>query len=249
VNGNANPPHPHPSSSAEVAAEITRDPLNLEEKLVSARIEWPHNDNKFFVPADALERLISVTSILEEIRRSGVAFDNEAIEQHTANETFNKAPRLFAILVYLRLSHTIREFLNCEIDDADLPLVRYQEVAGPGKYKLCSNRKPGEPIKCMEGWDRSHIEDFFIKQWCMQAPFFKESRKGQDVNHYEIDDNCVLPFIKDEELNEVTSEHQEGGFGSVWEIIIHRAHHNLHTSTSPGVSFHLNGPRSPTTKC
>jgi hypothetical protein len=55
---------------------------------------------------------------------------------------------------------------------------------------------------------------------------------GEDVLHHELDDHCVLPFLKDKERSDKA---REGGFSSVWEIVIHPAHQKLYHSTNPEV--------------
>ena len=83
----------------------------------------------------------------------------------------------------------------------------------------------------MEKWERTHVENLGIYQWSMLTPCFE---KSLDVNHYDLEDNCILPFVKDEERSE---KNNEGGFSFVWEIEIHPAHHDLYAGPNPQVRF------------
>jgi len=65
----------------------------------------------------------------------------------------------------------------------------------------------------------------------MFAPVFEYHDR---IAHYNLQDNCVLPWIEDEERG----DHEiRGGFGSVCKVGIHQAHHRFAGSVSPVVRF------------
>ena len=73
----------------------------------------------------------------------------------------------------------------------------------------------------MESWDQWLVGQFGQTQWYTQAPIFEF---GDGIKHYELDDNCVLPWIEDHERRDRAAE---GGFSSVWRVVIHPAHQRL----------------------
>lgn len=158
-----------------------------------------------------------------ELDRCRVAFQNEEKRRQTVEEIWKFAPKLFAILVGLRpgrFGKYITEFLKAAITDADLPFVRSDNTTKSVPFKLCSKRTPRHPIECMTTWDQARVNDFGRDQWIMLAPVFVYNDK---IEHYELDDNCVLPWIEDDERTGAV----EGGYGSVWKIAIHPSHQRI----------------------
>ncbi|KAF4626883.1 hypothetical protein G7Y89_g11273 [Cudoniella acicularis] len=200
----------------------------LEEQLLDAQIEWPENGNQWFIPANAIKELLNPESITIELRRN-IEFSRVGPLSQLAKTISEKAPKLFAILVRRGRSKYIWNFLNEKIDDSHLPFVRADDIlegAKTGRFKLCSCHRPRQPLKTMETWNRQDIIDFGRDQWVMLAPVFEESK---EVKHYNLDANCVMPFIEDQERTSQAS----GGFSSVWGVRIHPAHQFLYRGTNP----------------
>lgn len=198
---------------------------NLEARLWDARIEWPLGQNRYFIPVDALSRLITLDSIKDELLRCNIVVPDGQL-QDLPPRILKDACRLFAILVCLGMGQCIYNFLQEGLTDDDLPLIR-AEVKGKaratGSFKLRSHRQSGVPIKCMASWTRANTTAFDRDQWWMLAPtFFKKNK----VRHWALEDNCVLPFIEDYEQTQAT----ESGFSWVWPVRVHPAHHDLHRS-------------------
>jgi hypothetical protein len=195
----------------------------LQAELFGARIEWPEGGYRHFIPISVLEQSITFESVGIELRRCRGRFLDQVVHRETALEIMSNARKLFAILVYLGQSQYIWELLNEKLDDKDLPLVRSDKTTN---FKLCSKLHPRKPIRCLADWERSNIDEFARDQWSMMAPIFKHT---EEVSHLELDDNDVLPFTEDNEHSNQGVEY--GGFGSVWEVKIHHAHHDLYIST------------------
>jgi hypothetical protein len=83
----------------------------------------------------------------------------------------------------------------------------------------------------MADWKQSEIINFDREQWYVLAHIFDNDDEDQ-IPHYDIGNNRILPFLKDEEQG---NQVKQGGFSTVWEIIIHPAHQKLHCSTNPKV--------------
>ncbi|KAF4633525.1 hypothetical protein G7Y89_g4594 [Cudoniella acicularis] len=197
----------------------------LEDQLWDARIEWPRGQNRYFIPAGTLTRLLTSETIIFELAK---ALNRSKMDLHElAEKILTKALRLFAILVCIDMTSSILDFLNEDLGDDDLPFMRYDLIRWPGgtsNFTLCSSRIPNRPLKCLSSWGRMSIENFSRDQWWMLAPIFKQSRK---VRHYELEDNCVLPYIEDREGSDGA---EEGGYSTVWAVRIHPEHQFMYQS-------------------
>jgi serine/threonine protein kinase len=171
-------------------------------------------NRKFFLPISALEALVTEDAIGRELRGTIPAF---ALERpHLPSQIARTSRKLFAILVYLGKGSLITAFLDEHITDSDLPL----EVP----LALVGQENQGMLSKVFANRRSRDINDFCRVQWYFLAPIFDRLHE-----HYELDDNMVLPFIKNEE-----SSAQQGGYSEVWEVKIHPAHHQLRSSLVVG---------------
>lgn len=204
--------------------EPSKRASTMKEKLFKARIEWPVGQNRHFVPDDDLKRFLTRDAILTELDRCSEEFPSDNDRDTAADYIFGSAPRLFAILVSLKLGQHIGEFICEGLNDTHLPFKRSNKRAN--SFKLCKNGAT-EPIECMKYWDQEEITNFGRDQWCMLAPIFKYN--GKTLSHQDLESNTVLPFIKDDELSGRTIQ---GGYGSVWQIEMHPAHQKLFKGTN-----------------
>jgi hypothetical protein len=212
----------HRSSFQQADSDLsTCSKPTLRDELCNARIEWPEGSFRYFIPEDALNEIVTPESISVELARYGLEFASDELRQETARKISKVAPKLFAILVCLKQGRHILEFLDESIDDVHLPFVRSDKHIKSRHFKLCSKKSPNRPIKCMMAWDQARINDFGRDQWCMFAPIFEYR---DEIEHYDLDDNCVLPWIEDDERSDRAIE---GGYGSVWKIAIHPAHQRV----------------------
>ncbi|KAE9370825.1 kinase-like protein [Stipitochalara longipes BDJ] len=185
----------------------------LRERLCDVMIEAPPGSHRYFIPVDDLDRLLTGDTILKELRDYGY---NEEMVQSYSENILKSASRLFATLVYIRHGALILDFLHEGINDLHLPFTRSDMSSK--NYKLCSRLRPGQPIKCIERCDRDLVDAFGRDQWYMLAPVFEYHDR---VEHYDLHDNCVLPWVEDDERG----DHEiQGGFGSVVKVAIHKAH-------------------------
>lgn len=210
----------------------------LREELFQAQIEWPESSHRYFIPADDFERMVTPEAILKELR--GICVSDEMLHL-TAEYISKSAPKLFAILVCLKHTHLILDFLKESIDDKDLPLIRSDENAKPRGYELYSSRKPKQLIKCTGKWDRELVNAFSRDQWSLLTPIFEYD---DEIIHYELHDNCVLPWVEDEQGSSM-----DGGYGSIWKIAIHPAHQKIRNNSSQMVRPHSSPPLKQASNC
>jgi hypothetical protein len=220
--------HPGVVSGSDLSYDLSADDSasTLEEKLSDARFEWPSEGNQYFIPADKLEELVTVNSIEDELKERHTYFAHDEARRQSAERILKTAPKLFAILALIQKSHFIGSFLDEGLDDSHLPFIRSTKNVTGGNFKLCSGLHPNQPIACIDRWRKARINEFARVQWCVLAPIFKQS---EDILHYTLNDNCVLPLL------EQSKSCEEGGFSTVYEIIIHPAHQFLHNSSNPKV--------------
>jgi hypothetical protein len=179
-----------------------------------------------------MERLLTSDGIEEELSEYHLRFEDERSRRRMAEGISANAPKLFAMLIYLRKGHTICDFVQEGIGDSHLPFERDDKTTKTGDFKLCRQHRPKEPIQCMLDWDRDDIIHFERDQWCTRAPIFSYT---EGVEHYEFEQNLVLPFIIDHEH----SDHvKNAGFSRVWKVVIHHAHQKLFENAFAKVRAH-----------
>lgn len=182
----------------------------LEQRLLDAQIPWGTHR---FIPADALDRIVTKRAIHEELDRvTDLSASDISLLSHT---TWEYARKIFAILVCIGKGKLVSSFLSEGITDADLPISIPKGSSQQKKWIT--------PIETCGGWSSRELDDFSRVQWYFLAPIFTKLR----TQHYELDDNCVMPFIKDTE-----HEARSGGFSDVWEVVIHPAHQKFFASVS-----------------
>lgn len=168
-----------------------------------------------------------------QVELPGRNFSETDLERIASN-IVDGAMKLFTILVCQSLGSHIFEFLVEGLDDQDLPFVRFPDNnTASNNFKLRSRKNPDKPIRCMEKWGIAVITAIGRDQWWVLAPIFQGAH--EKVRHWELEDNCVLPYIFDEEH---TEKADAGGFSSVWGVRIHHDHQLLHRGTNPKVCLY-----------
>jgi hypothetical protein len=159
--------------------------------------------------------LITVTNVEKDIRTRNHGIGPSELNG-VAKTTCSKARKVFAILACMKKGPEICSLLRDEVSDEDLPLRRRRNTNG--EYML--QRTSGVPIETFERWSDNDIEKFDRIQWWMLAPVF------EDKEHYELDENMILPFVPFK-ANPETEKKKEGGYSEVWAVRLHYAHHKF----------------------
>ncbi|RYP52679.1 hypothetical protein DL768_002235 [Monosporascus sp. mg162] len=214
-------------------------PRQLEDELRAARIApRPHSEG--FIPFDALDRIITPERVEQELRnRAGVPegeLDKYTAEVWGASTKKSKVRRvmtrrkIFAILVLLGKTAAILDFVKPGLHDSILPLELIDSE--PGKPRLAMKTTDGEKTHlnfCL-GWDTFYHESFFRYQWWFNAPWFQlRTEPQQKLKHYELEYNVVLPEIDTKRSQDSA---RQGGFGDVYKVVFHPAHHNMSNPSS-----------------
>jgi hypothetical protein len=183
---------------------------SLEQRLLDTQIPWGTHR---FIPGDALDSIVTEQAIRDELETNVDVSTSDV--PLTSNLIWKYARKVFAILVCIGKADLISSFLIEGFADDDLPI---NIPKGSAQQKEWT-----PPVKTFGGWSSRELDDFRRVQWYFLAPIFI----GDRIEHFELDDNCVMPFIKDTE-----HEARSGGFSDVWGVVIHPAHHTFSDSVS-----------------
>jgi serine/threonine protein kinase len=231
------------SLDSDIGECLQIDIKSLRNLLVDELKEWPHQSNRFFLPADVL------SSLRIAITRHGLHNICPNMEGSQYSQFLSiistKANKLFCLLLIASPAPNLRaiqDFIEGGITDEDLPFQRvsYDSPLGVGRRRptidfiLCRQDHIGceltDHIGCgilaTRRWDKDAISSLALRQWAVLAPKF--SKKKGTIPHYIFSDYTVLPFTEDNR-----AKSKLGGYGEVWSVRIHPAHHDLITSSHP----------------
>lgn len=213
----------------------------LGESIRAASLESRTRDNRKFLPNDALDNIVTKERVKEEL--SNLKLGLPAQLEHFADNIWQVTKvqgkgttrrRIFAILALMEQCEDIVDFIRDGIYDSDLPFILLDE-GHQGRPQLHRRRKSGklEPIQFLSSkWKINVHESFDRNQWQLLAPYFELlTESSPRVLHYPLASDIVLPFIEDDEVKR-DAGHSEGGFGDVWRVKIHPAHHNCCEDTA-----------------
>ncbi|KAI0127542.1 kinase-like domain-containing protein [Xylariales sp. AK1849] len=216
--------------------EASTENQDLAESIRAALIFTAGRDKKEFLPIDSLDKIITSRSVRQELDNLGQSFPTDDLDTATRDIwELRPIPRvktsikqttrrkIFAVLVLLQKVETIVAFIKEGLHDSDLPFV-LSEGSRKGLRQMEVKGKDGKrnPIQSFANWKIAELESFNHYQWQLLAPYFElNGKQNPKVPHYCLDSHTILPFIEDEE-----NTHSSGGYGDVWRVKIHPAHHN-----------------------
>lgn len=215
--------------------------LNFGESIRAALRESQTTAKGSYLPLDALNRIVTRERVFQELKHHDVRPSDELgsltdkiwdiVTSPSSSESRKKKTtrrRIFAILGLMEQFGEIVAFVDDDLYDSDLPFELSKGVR-PGLLQLYRKDKDGNlnPIKLFEKWKAHELESFNTYQFQLTAPYFRLSTETKrKVRHYHFEENSIiLPFIEDDEVRRGNSL-SEGGYGDVWRVKIHPAHHN-----------------------
>lgn len=217
----------------------------LQNRLIDSLQETPeYPERKGFFPRDLLASLVDTDCVYNELRSyfQNVLDDDTilncaqkicGISAHS-NERGSSLPlfkKVFVTLVLSEKMSAILKFIAANVTDEDLPLSKVH--FGPkasGRFRLGRRSTPEVPLECFRGWTSVAIQRFEEWQWTTISPFFAQSYKRKNVNHFVLQDQVILPFLSDSrrEANAFERFEFDGGFSQVFKVDIHPEHHDFH---------------------
>jgi hypothetical protein len=225
--------------------QSTKEEENLGESIRAALQCSAIREGKDFLPINDLARIVTRKRVRQELAKLPQPPPPEELEYLT-DQIWNVAPsspsrssrrkttrrRIFAILALMEKLGHVADFIKEGLYDSDLPFI-LSSGTRPGLRQLDRRGDDGElhPIQLFTKWvihEREYFDNF---QWELLAPYFSLSTKEEPkILHYNLENRIILPFIEDEEVKHA------GGFGDVWRVKIHPAHHN-HCEDSVSLGF------------
>ncbi|KAK4186816.1 hypothetical protein QBC35DRAFT_254828 [Podospora australis] len=148
--------------------------------------------------------------------------DSPLSPQFRVPQTFRK---IFAILLLIERPAKIWKFMEDNVSDADLPLVKFTPPSKQGntkRWELCRRKTPETPLTLFKNWRRITMERFEKQQWAVLSPYFSRdtSRGPGSVPHYLLPDSTIMPFLQVEEKH-------RSKFSQVFMVEIHEDHHDF----------------------
>jgi hypothetical protein len=203
--------------------------LDREDESLRAAYEYSMHEHsnpeeaEEFLPLDKLLASFDETNIRRILR---CAFPNQSDNiENMASALYNKnhsqsRRMILAVLVLIRKVVYIKDFIERDIRDIHLPLRCYKNKDKKSRNSVCfQKRNDPEVFRLPKKWSGSDLDSFIDTQYRVLSPFF--DMPPDDVHFYKIEDsNIILPFL---EWEKKTS----GGYGTVWKVKIHPAHHNF----------------------
>lgn len=233
------PPLVSPSTNENETEESFQS--SLKDQLLEAQVDTGGVEHYLFIPIDSIIRIVTKLNIRRELTR--IRINQSLVDLEALTDTMHdRSPKFFGILAIIDRTQTIIDFHTAQIFDVDLPLRRSRDLLNSGKsapksLNLQSSR--GTSILVFRTWTKWKVQEFFRVQWTVLAPVF--SSPGQ---YYDLDDNCILPFIEDTEGQQ---DMKSGGYSHVWGVRIHPAHQKIFrwgTDMRKMVSIFSRGRRS-----
>jgi hypothetical protein len=208
---------------------------SLEQQIRGALCQHAHKESKGFLPLDKLNELVVEDSVAEALRECmpELSVDSarrlaQAICPGSVRDPLQPSfCRMFAILVLIEQPQEILIFVNNNITDHDLPLVKTRNE-NTGRSELRRKPQPQKSLECINKWSSFLVDLFEEYQWTLLSPFFSRSNKGA-VRFYPLDDQTILPFIEDSSRGaNLEDDDFQGGHGSVSRVKIHPSHFDFH---------------------
>jgi hypothetical protein len=220
------------------------DKVDIQQALRAAQVKTG-KENKHFLPRDALDRILTPGCVSRDLAKlkdphhhHKPLIPRERLSWYTAQVcTKFQAPsqstsasriKIFAILALIEKIGSIVDFIHGGISDTDLPFILTDDHES-GSLRLYRKDTSGNgriPIVAFEEpvrWPAYLLQVFDEWQWKVLVPYFHFSTAEKPrVREYHLEKNTILPFIEED-----SSERKRGGFGDVWRVKIHPAHHNL----------------------
>ena len=183
---------------------------------VKAQLERNGDGKKKFLPANAVDTVVTEDAVLSAFREVGIREGAEL--NRLTKSVLEGRQRLFLVLVQISYTDIGREHEKLsslryeewdEINDKSLPLLVFESGFSFGNTDG-GNRQEFKP----EGWADNDLELFSSLQWQVLAPVFGT----KDKFVHELTDH-ILPYLKVSE-----GPKSSGFFGEVRQAEIHIAH-------------------------
>lgn len=224
----------------------------LQDELFSALIPT-YQERRGFFAKDQITKILTEERVRNELTRhfedslsedviaqyakiicQGAATQTESPDYDGQAET-KSFIKVLAILIIIEKTKSIIKLLQDDVNDSDLPLVKIPRPNDEKLFDLRSSRRPNVVLRCFQRkWNQLNIRNFEEWQWTTLPVEFLRPTEDGEVKHLRLQEQRILPFIKDSRDNKPQFSSRtelEGGFASVFQVAIHSQHQNFHKSS------------------
>ncbi|KAK9419823.1 putative Kinase-like protein [Seiridium unicorne] len=233
-------PYQRHRSYLDINSPSEKSQCSLEEDLWKIR-EPEDPEDKGFFPQRALRKLVNISRVSAELRLVLERVKDATINTYAQiicsctdeNKSFLK---IFVILVMIRRTKTIIDFIQHDIHDSYLPLQKCRRRKDPKLFDLITSESSDQKnaslafLKASKYWGIIQLDGFYEWQWATLAPFFEKPGSKKYPSHYSFQNKTTLPFINDARRNPKGSYRTgefTGGFSQVFKVAIHEEHHDF----------------------
>lgn len=224
---------------------------SLQNELFSALIPT-HEEKRGFFAKDQLSRILTEARVQDELTRhfedslseEAIAGYAKTICQGAAAQ--RKSPecdgepnektfiKVMAILIIIEKTTSIIKLLEEDVNDSKLPLIKVSRPNDEHMFDLRASREPNKVLRSFQKrWNQLNIRNFEEWQWPTLPVEFARPTEHGEVQHLQLEEQRILPFIEDSREQKPRFSRRtelEGGFASVYKVVIHHQHHDFHTS-------------------
>ncbi|KAF8853242.1 kinase-like protein [Acephala macrosclerotiorum] len=227
--------------------------LAIETRLRDHAVRHPENEQTRFWPPKLFDYLFDKAIVFQVVdalvsnktlpaNNGGVHRSTDEAKTYWTERIWGSGTqgssfrRLFALLLLTGKEHCIKSLIHEYIDDSSIPL--------------------DENNPTFRGWRGFEIDVYLTYQKGFKVPFFASPNKLGDACHVVLDKNDIEPWYRTfdnqrrsssaQDSNSMTSTTAQlqtmslgGGYGEVYQIIIHPWQHNFHEKLK-SISAHEN---------
>ncbi|KAF2691223.1 hypothetical protein K458DRAFT_426577 [Lentithecium fluviatile CBS 122367] len=165
-----------------------------------------------FWPEKLLRRILTRDRISDALQRLNGEPVTDIILP-TTERSPNEYLKIFAVLALMEQEDRIRDFINENVCDRDLPLVEY-EGEETWKFMLALSQAPHRRLDFLRDWKVSERELFFRWQHCVNVPFLDFAPDRKSIKHVDFPSGTIMPWSSVAVVG-------EGGFSTILKVHIH----------------------------
>lgn len=200
----------------------------LSDRLECAMIRSAEGTDNWFIPHDQLNQILDRRSVTDEVI---TLFNDETPQQleQLVDRILGQGKisqvecrKIFAVLVIIGQARSIKQFIDNNISDADIPLKTSPEDG----FKITAfhiKQETTSPRITPKGWSNTNYRNFLDYQWCVNAPVFTRD-KSHDDNIPVLGEQTIFPWIPDHSLKD---QNHKTGHSEVRPVKIHESHHDF----------------------
>ncbi|KAF4463390.1 serine threonine kinase [Fusarium albosuccineum] len=184
--------------------------MSLHTRLSHCLVQCPLEEPQDFLPLSDLDDIITHDNV-----RSQLSWATRLLSPRLPEKILSQAKKVLAILALMNETGAMKDLINEDICDEDLPLCRNGDK-GDSEFDILVSPGGGKRFISFSSWPKkTRVAEFLEKQWVVQAPILDGT--GQ---HIVLNWKCPLPLIECIRM-------AQGGSGVVSKAKFHPAHQHI----------------------